>query len=86
MVHDATKAPNSDAIIPRRLDHEYLVWLGAKFDHHGGVVPLRARVASDHFRCRRARLEEQKVIGVSNLKELLLRNLLLPPELAGHRS
>ena len=72
MVHDATKAPNTDAIVPCCLDHKYVVWLGAKFDHHGGVVPLGVRVASDHFRCRRIRLEEQKVIGVSDLKELFL--------------
>ena len=72
VVHDAREAPNADALVPRRLDDENLAGLGAKFEHHRGVVPFRARVGPDQTRGCGTRFEEQKVKGVSQLKELLL--------------
>ena len=72
VVHDAREAPNGHAHVPRRLDNEDFVGLGAEFEHHRGVVPLRVRVGSDQTCGCGTRFEEQKVKGVSQLEELLL--------------
>ena len=72
VVHEAREAPNGHAHVPRRLDNEDFVGLGAELEHHRGVVPLRVGVGSDQTRGCGTRFEEQKVKGVSQLKELLL--------------